>query len=222
MSKRFILVLSVIIAMIQLNACNTSSTTDQQNDKTQDVASSEKGSKKDVLTELIGEHALESISASVGANTILDYALENNVWTAIGSQNEGGMRQAEELDITAEDALRLESTKIVIDENLTLSLVNHQGVIFTIPFNADGMVLQSSPDFEASYLTEGLQPTTTFSEQVLFLYASNTMGTEALESTDIVGIGSDACVLRYNLETDVFEMTLYTNECCSESTYIFK
>jgi hypothetical protein len=180
--------------------------------------------KKEVLTNLIGEHNLNSISGASGANAMFDFGLENGKWTGSESANSGGMREAYDIEITKQDLQKLKSMKIIVDKDLKVSFSCNGKMYFVSPFKEDGMsyFLKASPkDFSFS-LPENLKAETTFLDEYLYLYAKDKIAETDLEFLQFVGILADSAVLKYNTKTKEFELTIFYGECCDNATYIFK
>lgn len=91
-------------------------------------------STKEILSKLVGEHYLESISGFAGANTLFDYEKKNGKWTASGSSNNGGMREGYKIPITAKDLSRLNTMKLILNPDLSLQLYVGNKLIITARF----------------------------------------------------------------------------------------
>ncbi len=92
---------AILVASFILTSCGDENKNSQpkSNDSTSNAVNSdstvkeELSRKKSTLINLIGEHKLSSISGFMGANTMVDYSVENGKWIASGSSNSGGMRE---------------------------------------------------------------------------------------------------------------------------------
>ena len=90
-------------------------------------------SKKEILSTLVGEHYLESISGFAGANTLYDYVKKNGKWTASGSSINRGMREGYKISISAQDLTRLNTMKLILNPDLSLQLYVGNKLIITAP-----------------------------------------------------------------------------------------
>ena len=59
-------------------------------------------SSKEILSKLVGERYLESISGFAGANALYDYEKKNGKWTASGSSINAGTREGYKITISAQ------------------------------------------------------------------------------------------------------------------------
>ena len=91
-------------------------------------------STKEILSKLVGEHYLESISGFAGASALFDYLKKNGKWTASGSSNNGGMREAYKITISAQDLSRLNTMKLVLNPDFSAQLYVGNKLIITAPF----------------------------------------------------------------------------------------
>jgi hypothetical protein len=101
---------------------------DLENDQSNNLST------KEILSKLVGEHYLESISGFAGANTLFDYEKKNGKWTASGSSNNGGMREGYKIPITAQDLSRLNTMKLILNPDLSLQLYVGNKLIITARF----------------------------------------------------------------------------------------
>ena len=91
-------------------------------------------STKEILSKLVGEHYLETISGFAGANTLFDYEKKNGKWTASGSSNNGGRREGYKITISAQDLSRLNTMKLVLNSDFSAQLYVGNKLIITAPF----------------------------------------------------------------------------------------
>ncbi len=92
-------------------------------------------STKEILSTLVGEHYLESISGFAGANALYDYEKKNGKWTASGSSINAGTREGYKITISAQDLSRLNTMKLVLNQDLSLQLYVGNKLIITAPFS---------------------------------------------------------------------------------------
>ena len=111
------------------------------------IVEKELSQKKSTLIKLKGEHKLSSISGFMGVNTMLDYYIENGKWIASGSSNSGGMREGYDIELSKEDLKKLQSMKIFVSDDLSISLICDNKEYFKSPFQEDEMnyLLKKTP-----------------------------------------------------------------------------
>ncbi len=206
------------------NAVNESKDSTEKSEKADDVVKEEISEKKSTLIKLKGDHKLNSISGFMGANTMVDYTIENGKWTASGSSNMGGMREGYDIELTKDDLKKLQTMKIVVSDDLSVSLYYNNKEYFKAPFKEDGFSysLKKSPKEYSSHMSENLKANSTFIDDYLYFYAKDNFKETELENLDIVGVLADAVVIKYNTKTNEFEMSLFYSACCDNSIYIFK
>lgn len=90
-------------------------------------------SKKEILSTLVGEHYLESISGFAGANTLYDYVKKNGKWTASGSSINRGVRETYKISISAQDLSRLNTMKLVLNPDFSIQIYAGNKLIITAP-----------------------------------------------------------------------------------------
>jgi hypothetical protein len=91
-------------------------------------------STKEILSKLVGEHYLESISGFAGANALFDYYKKNGKWIASGSSLNGGMREGYKIPITAQELSFLNTMKLVLNPDLSLQVYAGNKLFITVPF----------------------------------------------------------------------------------------
>ena len=152
----------------------------------------------------------------MGANTLVDYFIENGKWKASGSSNMGGMREGYDIELLKDDLKKLQTMKIVVSEDLSVSLYCNNKEYFKAPFKEDGF------SYSLKHMSENLKANSTFIDDYLYFYAKDNFTETELENLDIVGVLADAVVVKYNTKTNEFEMSLFYSACCDNSIYIFK
>lgn len=224
-------ILSVVYcASLLLTSCGNSTSETKVGPKKDESADSnfaveQKMSQKKIdLINLKGEHKLSSISGFMGANTMVDYIIENNKWLASGSSIYEGMREPFEIELSKEDLKKLQSMKIVVSEDLSVSLYCNKKEYFRAPFQEDGLsyFIKKSPKDYSSQMPENLKPNSTYIENSLYLYVKDHVNESEINSVDIAQVAADAVVIKYNTKTKDFEMVLFYGDCCDQSTYVFK
>jgi hypothetical protein len=180
--------------------------------------------KKELLTSLVGEYQLESISGAMGANTMVDYNLVEGKWAASGSSNNGGMREGYNIELTEKDLNKLATATIKVAEDLTVTYSCAGKPYFTLPYKENGLEFRLSKSLEDYILgvPKGLTPNSTILEGDLYLLAKDGIAADELKEIDMLEVGADAAVLSYNLQAKEFELTLFYADCCDNSVYTFR
>lgn len=183
-----------------------------------------KSEKEVILSGLIGDHSLNSISGFMGANTMVDYTLEGGKWVAEGSGIEDAMRQAYDIDLEREDIKMLSSMKIQVANDLSVKLVCNGKTYYTMPMNTTGMAyfLRNSPKKYSSNFPAKLSESATIIGDYLYLYAKDNVSENEISSLNIAQVEADVISIAYNTKTKQFEMSLFYGDCCDNSTYYFK
>lgn len=112
--------------------------------------------------------------------------------------------------------------KIVVAEDLSVTLFCNNTAYFKAPFQEDGMtyLLKNSP--KDLNIEEALKKSTVLIGDYLYLYAKDNLSEKETNTLDIAGVGADVVVIKYNTKTKQFEMNLFYGDCCDSSTYVFK
>lgn len=179
--------------------------------------------KKSTLKGLIGEYKLISIEGFTGANTMMDYFIQKGKWVASGSSNSGGMREGYDIDISKDELVSLQTMKIVVAGDLSVTLFCENKAYFKAAFQEDGMtyLLKNTPK-DYIKMEESLKKTTVFIDAYLYLYAKDNLIETEISPLNIAGVNADVVVIKYNTKTKQFEMDLFYGDCCDSSSYIFK
>lgn len=190
----------------------------------QPAPAAESGKKAQLLKGLVGEHRLVAVSGFMGANTMVDYYLENGKWTATASSISGGKREGYDAKLSAEALAKLQSMKIVVAEDLSVALLCKGKTYCKTPFQEQGMnyALQKPVDSYSADLPKDLNAGSTFVEHYLYLYANDGLSEQDLNDLDILPIGAEAVAIRYNTESKAFDLLLFPADCCDNSSYTFK
>jgi hypothetical protein len=223
----------ILITALFITSCGDSNekNEDSSNQDTLSVNSSDQiannpafDKKEELLSSLIGEHYLVSISANLGANTMDEYYLEDETWTAGGSANSGGERDGYDIDLSEDDLQKLKTAKIVVTEELEVYFSCDGETYFSSPFNATGMnyLLRGTPEDFIMGIPENLDPSTLFIDGYLFIYAKDQILESEISEIDIAGVYADAATIVYDEETATFSMDLFYGDCCDFSTYTFQ
>lgn len=178
-------------------------------------------SKKKTLNGLIGEYKLTHIDAFTGANNMMDYSIQKGEWVASGSSNSGGMRENHDIDLSKDELASLQTMKIVVADDLSVTLFCNNKAYFKAPFQEDGMtyLLKNSP--KDLNMEEDLTKTTVFIGEYLYLYAKDNLSENEINSLNIAYVGGDVVVIKYNINSEYFEMTLFNGGYYDTSTYVF-
>jgi len=179
--------------------------------------------KKELLTSLIGDSKLVSIEALTGANGMVDYSKENNNWIATGSSTSEGMRESYDIEMSNSDIKKLNSMKINVSNDLTVSIICNGKTFFLTPFKEDAMEyhFKRTPK-EYSDVNPKLNKNTTFIGNDLYLFARDYIPNNQIEILDIVGVMADVATISYSTEAKEFTLNLFYGECCDFSSFKFK
>ena len=180
--------------------------------------------KKALLRQLIGEYSLHSISGAMGANTLVDYVMTDGKWSASGSSISQARRQGYPIELAADDIQNLNTTKIVVDKDLTVSFVCDGKTYFTAPFSEDGLTYKlTKPPKDFTFLVpKDLTPKSTFIKDVLYLYAEDNIPLVATQPIDFAGVEANAVVISYLQKSKTFEVNVFDGECCNNAIYVFQ
>lgn len=179
--------------------------------------------KQKLLDSLKGDYYLESISGSLGANTMIDFWKENGRWSSNESSIVDGQRDGYLVELPAEKAMALDALKITVADDLTLVISCITGEIQKIPFNPDGLLWSvSSPwsEFQSTVPKE-VNAQTTFADDKLYLFVSSLYSDEKFSCLNGDGFMVDSVVLYYDLKDKKFVIQLFDSNCCSSVQYIF-
>jgi hypothetical protein len=195
-------------------------TKDTTSEKIEEIPKSEK---EVLLSGLIGDHSLKSISGFMGANTMVDYTLERGKWVAQGSAIEDAMRKAYDIDLERSDVQLLSSMKIQVTNDLTVKLLCNGKTYYTMPLNPNGMAyfLRNSPKKYSSNFPAKLSESSTIIGDYLYLYAKDNVSENEMSSLNIAEVFADVISIAYNLKTKQFEMSLFYGDCCDNAIYYF-
>jgi hypothetical protein len=181
-------------------------------------------SKKQILKRLVGEYSLDNISGFMGANTLFDTYFDNGKWTSNSSSLELGMRELYQNDLTQTDEKLLESIKLVIDSNLTINFKIGSKLIFTSPFS------EMKTDYNVSNIEndelhdelQNLNSSVIFQDDYLVLFVKNDIELDWILKGNFDIVTGDVLTLKYNLFTSTFELCIFNNSCCENSTLSFR
>ena len=176
--------------------------------------------KRKTLTSLVGTHPLMAISASAGANTLLDFYKENGKWTADGSSLHQAQREGFDIELIQDDYDKLASYTITVQADLTVVIACKNKHYFTIPFNDNGIFFDLNTANDYLMLPPNLSETTTFQADKLFLFATDKI-TEAVSSELTVNemfIGN-AAYLFYDSKEKTFELFFFNGD---PTSFVFR
>jgi len=180
--------------------------------------------KESIIKSLIGTHDLNSISAFMGANTMVNYDKSKGVWKGFMSMIMMGRRDGEKIKITPDLLRKLNTMKIIVNEDLSMTLTCNNSTLVNVPFKADGMVLNIKEAFndESQYGLDKIKPELTFSEGELFLYAQDALDENENLSYDIAEVGPNSMVISYSLKDRTLKVLLCVKEGGGAADYFFK
>jgi hypothetical protein len=217
---------ALLVGSFILVSCETSNSKEATSSKPDSEGTTESepmSEKKELLSSLIGEHPLQSISGFMGANTMVDYIKENGKWSASGSSLSAGMREPFDINLSQAYLKSLNSMKIKVGDDLSVSLLCNGKEYFKTPFieNGLGYYLKKSPKDYSSGMSEKLTPESTFLDESLYLYAKDFISENEMNKINVAEVMADAVVITYNTKSKQFEMNLFLGECCDNATYVF-
>jgi hypothetical protein len=169
--------------------------------------------KRKTLTSLVGTHPLMAISASAGANTLLDFYKENGKWVADGSSIHQAQREGFDIELIQDDYDKLASYTITVQTDLTVVISCKNKPYFTIPFNDNGILFDINTANDYLMLPPKLSETTTFQADKLYLFATDKI-TEAVSSELTVNemfIGN-AAYLFFDSKEKTFELFFFNGD----------
>lgn len=169
--------------------------------------------KRKTLTSLVGSHPLMAISASAGANTLLDFYKENGKWVADGSSIHQAQREGFDIELIQDDYDKLASYTITVQTDLTVVISCKNKPYFTIPFNDNGILFDLNTANDYLMLPPKLSETTTFQADKLYLFATDKI-TEAVSSELTVNemfIGN-AAYLFFDSKEKTFELFFFNGD----------
>jgi|GEM_PF-2406981 len=184
----------------------------------------EMSEKKRILEKLVGEHQLIAVTGASGANSMIDFYKEKGKWKINASFNSGGQREAYDPEISKEDKAKLETMKVVVAPDLSVSLQCDSKTFFSVPFKKDGMAydLKKAPKDFILNIPEDLKPSTTILKNELYLLAKDECADAEVSYLNLAQVMVDAILITYNLETKQFNVRLFYAACCDNSTYTFR
>jgi hypothetical protein len=202
----------------------SNSNSESQTNTSESTSEETMSEKKKVLTSLIGEHKLQSISGAMGMNGMFDYTKNAGKWSATESALSMGMREAYDVDLSKNDLKHLNSMAITVGDDLSVSLMSNGKEFFKTSFNENGLgyFLKNSPEDYISGVPEKLTPETTFLDGSLYLFAKDFISENDMNKINITSAYVDAAMLSYNTKSKQFELSLFLGECCDNATYFFK
>lgn len=212
------------------NSTETEETTDQAIDENNDESpedleeEKELGRKGKLLTSLVGDYILESIDGLMGMNSMVEYSIHDAVWLASGSSNIGGTREESDIDLSNDEIKALNSALITVSEDLTVTFTCSGKTYISAPFNEEAMAFQfenSAQDY-SSVINGDIKENTTFIKDELFLFAKDEIEESAIIEADLVGIGANTMLLKYNETSKEFQLIMFYGDGMDQATYIFK
>ena len=205
------------------NLKETSSPNENNSDSSKTEVFEELSKKKTDLIALKGEHPLQSISGTSGANTMIDFYQEKGKWTASGSSIMEGMREPFDIPLSKDDLNKLKTMRMVVSDDLSVTLFCGNKEFFKAPFQEEGFsyFIKNSPQKYSSYMSENLKPNSTYLDEYLYFFAKDHLKESEVEFLNIGGILADGVVVKYNTKSKEFELVLFYGDCCDQATYTF-
>lgn len=179
--------------------------------------------KKALMKTLVGTHRLVAIEGLTGANTMFDYTQKDGKWTAGGSSNSGGEREAYDIDLD-QDALNiLNSMEVIVKDDLTVILASEDMDQFSVSYQDKGMAYKAQGEVSGASIPKDLNADTDFFGDAGSLYLYLKAGTEEdVQSINITEAIVNAVALHVDGNTGNFVLTVFDSECCDEANYTFK
>ena len=179
-------------------------------------------SKKEILQSLVGTHNLKSVSSLMGMNTLTDFFIQNGQWKAAMSVTQMGQRDVVDMDLEAETIKTLKSLKIVVAADLSLSLLHNGEIIFSTPFNENGLNYGLKNSSRAPFnIPEGLSPSSTIVDNYLYIMIHDGLCQSEGSFADFAGAISEVILIKYNIEGKAFEVHITGIDCCNSATFTF-
>jgi hypothetical protein len=181
-------------------------------------------SKEEVLKSILGKYELNTISAFMGANTMVDYYKVNGLWKGSYSMLMGGRRESESIKISSDVLKKLKTMKIIVNADLSVVFSCNDIPIATVPFKGDGMVLDLKGTYDENSRVElnQLKSGLTFKDGVLFIYAQDNLDETVLGPYDIVDVLPNTIIISYEVKSRTFDVVMCESEGMGSSSYSFK
>lgn len=182
------------------------------------------GSKSDILKAAIGAHPLTAISGSGGANGMWDTWKDQGRWGSNVSGITGGMRQGSEVALNKADLALLDSLRIVVAPDLSVTLSARGKDLLTIPLRADGMDYQLAPEHFDSSAVERLRKLsskTTVHDETLYLLVRDSVDLAKPLSGSFEGLAEGILVVTYSVFEQRFDLAFINGQCCDETNWTF-
>jgi hypothetical protein len=179
-------------------------------------------SKEELLKSIVGQYDLNGISAITGDNLVVDYFKSKGLWKLTSAMSL--TQKPESLKIASADLIKLKTTKIIVNKDLSIKVSCNDFTIATIPFKADGMVFELKGTYGEDSREElsQLKPGLIFNDEVLFLYAKDNLAEAEFQPYNLVEILPSAIIISYNFKEKEFQMMLCESEGMGSSTYTFR
>ena len=179
-------------------------------------------SKEELLKSIVGQYELNGISAITGDNLVVDYFKSKGLWKLTSAMSL--TQKPESLKIASADLIKLKTTKIIVNKDLSIKVSCNDFTIATIPFKADGMVFELKGTYGEDSREElsQLKPGLIFNDEVLFLYAKDNLAEAEFQPYNLVEILPSAIIISYNFKEKEFQMMLCESEGMGSSTYTFR
>jgi hypothetical protein len=224
--KSYLLVIMLFSILFSCQSPVKNDKTTDEDIKSETVAKNEKplGEKAKLLKSLRGEHKLVSISANMGANTYNEYVINDGKWIATGS--DWSMRRNFEdpykIRISGSDQKKLNSTKVVVQDDLSILIVCEDKTYFTIPFDEKGMSYSMRKAPKEYSMDEAINPSAIIKDSTLYLLAKDNVSSREVSFTDYVGIEVDVVDLIYSMREKNFVFKVRYEDCCDGADFVFE
>jgi hypothetical protein len=224
-TKSYLLVLMLFSILVSCQSPVKNDKTTDEDPKSETAAKNEKplSEKAKLLKSLIGEHKLVSISANMGANTYNEYVIKDGKWKAYGS--DWSMRNSEEepykIRLSGSDQKKLNSTKVVVKDDLSILIVCEDKTYFIIPFDDNGMSYSMRKAPKEYSMDEAINPSAIIKDSTLYLLAKDNISSREVSFTNYVGIDVDVIDLVYNMREKNFVFKVRYEECCDGAEFVF-
>jgi hypothetical protein len=189
-------------------------------------------SKFEILSNLKGEYKLNSIYGSRGLNTELEFWIEDGIWKAhtssiVNNIEEGiSQRDGNYLKLSKKEINKLNSMKITVGQDLSVSFINVNDTIFKTPFIESGMSYLITNSLDNYKIDKDililLNKNTTNINDKLYLFAKDGLNLQELDFNKITGFYSDLVIILYDLKSQEFVMELKENNNGDNLYYSFK
>lgn len=195
---------------------------------------------KNILSKLIGEHSLISVSKSNllrgfdGANLFFNYWLNNEKWNTkfyrYDGDNNDWIQKECYVKLNNEILNKLKTLKILISNDLEISILCNEKEYFKTSMQADGLsyyLRKITNENNVTFLLEfqnidNKSYTTTFIDEYFYFYIDDKVKSGLFSKINVDEfLEPTTVILKYNTNLNQFELCLY-QDWYAELKYIFK